>query len=171
MTPTPAWNQRRLLQERYRELMSMTDTQLRIHNSNQRTRFRNDRVYQQGQIWVKKMIEARRMDESSYISTFFHRFEYSAFEVVAGFYEDQNTARAILYQHRSRITDLDAFVNEQRCLYERRSEMGTRHSLGILEHSLEVQFSSTGTYFPLPAPGTGLVQRALRLGELDQLVR
>jgi len=148
--------------------MSMTDTQLRIHNSNQRTRFRNDRVYQQGQIWVKKMIEARRMDESSYISTFFHRFEDSAFEVVAGFYEDQNTARAILYQHRSRITDLDAFVNEQRHLYERRVETGTRHGLGILENGLDLSYSPRGVYFPLPAPGTRVVERALRLEEIDR---
>ncbi len=168
MTPTPTWAQRRLLQERYRTLMGMSDTQLRIHNSNGNVDFKEDRVYQEAERWIKKEIEARRVNESRYTSALFHRFEDSVFDAIAGFYEDRTAARVILYPYRGRIADVDGFRAEQHSLYQRRVEMGTRHSLGILEHSLEVKFSSTGAYFPLPAPGTGRVERAPRLDELDQ---
>ncbi len=169
MTTPPTTDQRRVLQDRYRALMSMSDEELRVYNANQRIRFQRDRVYQQGQPWIKKEIESRRMSESSYASAFFHRFEDSAFAIIAGFYEDRAAARSILHQHRGRISDLDAFVEEQRYLYERRVETGTRHGLGILENCLDAFSPSRGVYFPLPAPGTRVVERAPRLEEIERI--
>lgn len=162
--------QQRLLQERYRTLMGMSDTQLRIHNSNGNVDFKKDRVYQGAPPWIRRGMEARKVNEDSYISAFFHRFEDSVFDAIAGFYEDKSAARAVLYHYLGRIANLDEFRAEQHSLYQRRVAMGTRHSLGILEHSLEVKFSSTGGYFPLPAPGTGRVERAPRLDELDRMI-